>query len=345
MLHRPTITLIVACYNVAPFLEECLQSILDQSYPHFQVLAINDGSSDATPMIIDEFARKDARITPIHQKNEGISSVRNKGIEMTNTSFLCFIDGDDFLDSDYLYSLQFEKESYDLILCSYNRVFLNFNKVRELGWSGPYSALELQRRIIGLVFEELSAPDSLDNFSTVWAKIYKTDIIKKFNIFFESTENIGTSEDTLFNIHYLNCVQNIFVIDKPLYQYRKNNFSSITSSYKYRLEEQWEVLFGLIEPFTKGKSKNFKIAFHNRIALSLIGLGLNEMLNPAGFWAQYSTLKALLQKPRYQQAYAQLETRYFPVHWRLFFGMAKYRIPLGVLLMLKGIQWMIKKNQ
>jgi glycosyltransferase involved in cell wall biosynthesis len=345
MQHRPILTLIVACYNVAPFLEECLQSILDQTYPHFQVLAFNDGSTDSTPDIINKFAHKDSRIIPIHQKNKGISSVRNKGIEMTNTPFLAFIDGDDFLDVNYLNSLVFENGNYDLTLCSYNRVFSSFNRIRRLGWSGSYSASLLQRRIIGLVFKELSNPDTLDNFSTVWAKVYKTNIIKKFNIVFENLDNIGTSEDTLFNIHYLNHVQNVLVIDKPLYQYRKNNFLSITTSYKSRLVEQWEVLFGLIEPFIKNKSKDYKIAFHNRLALSILGLGLNEINNPEGFSIQYTNLNLLLHKPIYREAFQQFQWRFLPLHWRLFFIFARFRFVFGLLLMLKGMQWMIKKNQ
>jgi glycosyltransferase involved in cell wall biosynthesis len=344
MLHRPTITLIVACYNVAPFLEECLQSIVNQTYPCFQVLAINDGSSDDTSKIIDEFAQKDARIIAIHQSNKGLSATRNIGIQRTDTPWVSFVDGDDFLAPDYLQKLMDHHELHDLVACSYHRVFQSTILPRVFKCNGSRDASWLQRRIIGLYGNELRDPSQADSMVTAWGKLYRTSLIQQHQVAFVSTQLIGT-EDALFNIQYLENASQVYILDQPLYHYRKYNAQSLTNTYKPRLQGQWMHLYELIEPYTESKSPEFKIAFHNRIALSLIGLGLNEMLNPAGFWAQYSTLKALLQEPRYQQAYAQLETRYFPVHWRLFFGMAKYRIPLGVLLMLKGIQWMIKKNQ
>lgn len=89
------ITVIVPAYNVAPWLPRCLDSILDQTYKNLQIIVIDDGSTDSTPQIIDEYSRKDERIVAIHQKNEGLIAVRNKGIKMAMGKYVTFVDGDD----------------------------------------------------------------------------------------------------------------------------------------------------------------------------------------------------------------------------------------------------------
>ncbi|MEN9336603.1 MAG: hypothetical protein RLZZ500_1590 [Bacteroidota bacterium] len=339
-----SITLIVACYNVEAFLEECLQSIAVQSYPHFKVLVIDDGATDATPSIIDQFAKNDSRFHAIHQSNKGLSETRNVGLTQVTTPWVAFIDGDDFLAPDYLQKLIAVAEGSDLVACSYNRQFKTNSLPRSLGWNGNYSAAQMQRRIIGLVDEELRDPSQADSMVTAWGKLYQTAIIQQHQLQFVSTKIIGT-EDALFNIQYLEQANNVYILDEPLYQYRKYNAQSLTNTYKARLSEQWLHLYGLIQPYTLSKNEEFEQAYYNRVALSVIGLGLNEQLNPNGFWAKYSKLKAIMQQPLYEKAFTLLNLSYFPIHWKLFFRLAKGKWIIGMLFMLQGIQWMIKKNQ
>lgn len=94
------ISVIVPAYNAAPWLSDCLDSILIQTYKNLEVIVIDDGAKDETPQIIDEYAKRDARVVAIHQKNAGLVAVRNKGIEVASGDFITFVDADDTITPD-----------------------------------------------------------------------------------------------------------------------------------------------------------------------------------------------------------------------------------------------------
>jgi glycosyltransferase involved in cell wall biosynthesis len=342
MTNSNFITLIVACYNVETYLEDCLQSILNQEYTSFCAIVINDGSTDNTQDIINRFAACDPRIISIQQKNSGLSETRNIGILNTTTPWVTFVDGDDYLAPDYLKKLIHQGAPHDLVVCSYNRVYESTTLPRFFNLDGTYSAEWLQRRIIGLTNRELSDPSQADSMVTAWGKLYRTAILNQYKLKFVSTKLIGT-EDALFNIQYLEYVKSVFVIDQPLYQYRKYNQNSLTSTYKSTLFQQWLCLFQLIKPFSLNKGIEFQNAFYNRVALSIIGLGLNEQLNSKSFWEKYTNLKRIINNSMYREAFSKLQMQYFPLHWKIFFFFAKYRMIFLLMLMLKAIKKIIKK--
>lgn len=107
---KPLISVIVPCYNVEPYVSKCIESIINQSYITLEIILVDDGSSDNSGKICDEFAQKDNRITVIHKKNGGLSDARNVGIEIAKGEYFTFIDSDDYITDDYIDSL------YELIV-------------------------------------------------------------------------------------------------------------------------------------------------------------------------------------------------------------------------------------
>jgi hypothetical protein len=103
-------------------------------------------------------------------------------------------------------------------------------------------------------------------------------------------------------------------------------------------------LFNRIHNLVAYKKEDYHIAFYNRIALNIIGLGLNEMQNPKGYRDRVKNLKQILSHPLYDKAYKQLKLNYFPLHWKLFFTFAKYKFVVGVYLMLLGINYFVNRN-
>lgn len=101
-MEYPVISVIVPVYNVEEYLSICLNSILNQTFTNYELLLINDGSSDNSGAICNEFAKKDQRIKVVHQENVGVSSARNKGISIADGEYLCFIDADDWIEINYL---------------------------------------------------------------------------------------------------------------------------------------------------------------------------------------------------------------------------------------------------
>lgn len=336
------ISIVIPCYNVALYVQQCIHSVVKQTYSNIEIIVVNDGSTDNTLAILKEFEKNDQRIILVNQQNQGLSAARNTGIALATGKYITFVDSDDWLALNYLEELVKPLNQFDLSICSYNKVFKNSIVKRLLNLSGAFSTQQIQRRMVGLLGSELKDPSAADSLVTVWGKLYKTSQLKH-KISFVSTKLIGT-EDLLFNLKYLDNVKEVFVIDKPLYFYRKYNDISLTNTYKKDLFEKWLVLFMNVEAHIQHKPSEFYDAFYNRICLSIIGLGLNEVKNPDGFIAQMKNIKKYLNHPLYKNAFTQLKFKHFPWHWKLFFKSAQVQSSFIVLVLLKCVSTIIAKN-
>ena len=194
----PLVSVMMPSKNAQEFLSITLDSLLAQTYTNWELIFVNDGSKDNTLHVLENLAIKDNRIKVINQENQGLSGARNTGIENAKGDYIMFVDADDWLEPNAfeLISKNFNKE--DLFCFSYNRVFEKKIVPRNLKINGIYEAAFIQRRMVGLIGEELRDPSQADSLVTAWGKIYKTEIIKKNEISFLDTKMIGT-EDALFN--------------------------------------------------------------------------------------------------------------------------------------------------
>lgn len=336
------ISIVIPCYNVEQYIEQCLNSILNQSYQDFEIICVNDGSTDCTLEILENYRSKDKRIKVVDQENKGLSESRNIGFKWATGDFIMFVDGDDWLEMDCL-----EKTgnfTFDLVCFSYNRIFKNQIQPRIFNFSGEYKSSDIQRRMIGLTNDELKEPEQANTLVTAWAKIYRKEIIQKNDLYFHNTKEVGT-EDLLFNIEYLeNCTGKTLIIDHPYYNYLRHNSNSLTTLYKPFLFSQWTVMHQKIFEIVKPKKQLFHDAFYNRVALSIIGLGLNEMENKEGFLAQIKNLSIIVNNPLYKKSYQKLPFKYFSVHWRILFIMTKYRVVFPIYVLIKMMSLLLKRK-
>lgn len=347
-MNLPLISIIVPVYNVEHFLADCLDSLINQTYTNIEIITVNDGSKDNSLSILNSYAERDERVLVISQLNAGVSAARNKGIEQANGKYICFVDGDDWIDVHTCKkALEFaESGKNDVILWNYVKEFRTsseevhcISKVQSFDGRNIHL---LRQRIIGPIGKQLAQPQFMDSLSTVWGKLYKTDLIKKNNISFVSTKELGTGEDLLFNVEYFQYVEKAHLLTNCLSHYRKYNMTSITSVYKSDLFLKWQNLQDRIWKVVQGDSLLIK-AFYNRIAFTVIGLGLNEVYSTKSFWKQRNQLKNYLQTPKYVTAYKQLNLRHFPLHWKVFFFCAKYGYYTSLLFLLRVIQF--KRNE
>lgn len=134
----PLISVIIPIYNVEKYVKRCLDSVLNQTYCHLEVILVDDGSTDSSGKICDEYKKMDTRIRVIHKSNEGVSSARNLGIEVANGEYIAFIDSDDAMEKDcieYLYRL-IQENHCSLSICSYRIRFEGKNKYHNTGRGG-----------------------------------------------------------------------------------------------------------------------------------------------------------------------------------------------------------------
>lgn len=215
------ITIIVPVYNTEKYLPRCIDSVLKQSYKNFVLMLINDGSTDGSAKICQEYVNIDDRIVFINKDNSGVSSTRNYGIDLCNTEYITFVDSDDFVSKNYLEELLLKIGGNDLSCSSYYYYCENGNK-RKAVYCGENEVEVLTREeaIISALRE-----DGIRGFCC--RALFKTDVIKKNNIRFRN--DILYCEDVVFFIQYLSLVDKIVYLDRPLYYYFVRSNSATAS--------------------------------------------------------------------------------------------------------------------
>lgn len=206
-------SIIVPVYNTEKYIDECIESIIEQSYSNFELIIVNDGSTDRSLDKIENWSKIDDRIIIINQKNNGVSAARNAGLKIANGEWIAFIDSDDYVCKDYLrilYSV-IEKEKADGVAYSLsnNNVKVSINILNK---SNAINAC-ISNKMLG---------------GYPWNKLFKKEIIRQYNLRFE--EDIDICEDLLFSISYFSKIERIayYICDKnKLYNYRIYEESSI----------------------------------------------------------------------------------------------------------------------
>ena len=338
------VSIVIPVYNTAQYLSHTLDSVISQSYRNVQIICINDGSTDQSLSILEEYAKRDSRIEIISQHNSGLSAARNRGLETVKGDYVMFLDSDDWLDSDTVAKARTHLVSndVDVVLWGYVKEYDN-RSIPVQPWTQNivFSAGDVEKltyRLIGLTGRELRNPALLDSPGTVWGKLYKTALLMETNAKFADTNIIGSAEDVLYNIEVFSQATAVLYTTDIFYHYRKNNFTSFTKTYKKDLIIQWQNLFDCMHQLViKYKMhESAKIALENRKALAIIGLGLNELDATSSFINQVKRIKSLLAIPWLHHALEQMPLSYFPIHWKLFFYLAKNTasFPLTVLLLI-----------
>lgn len=342
----PLVTVVVPVFKTELYLDQCVQSILSQTYPALEVLLIDDGSPDKCPALCDAYAAQDERIRVIHKKNGGLSSAREAGIQNASGDYIMVVDSDDWIDPATVASCveNAQQNSADCVIFGYLREYPGksipnplFND--DFSFDNNLSEEKVHRRIVGLVGEELREPQKIDSLSSVCMKLYRADIAQRGRIVSERV--VGTSEDTIFNLYALDGCR-ISYINRCFYHYRKTNAQSITTAHKADLAEKWDVMYSLIQEYIdgSGKAEAYRTPFLNRVACGMIGLGLNEISSSANIWQKSRRLSMILNKPLYTQAFAQLEPCYCGVKWKLFFLLCKRKAALPLALLLQIMNYL-----
>lgn len=226
------LSIIVPVYNVSRYLTECIGSILNQEFQDFELILVDDGSVDGSSKICDEYAGKDNRISVIHQKNEGVSSARNTGIENATGKYIAFVDADDTIEPNMYSTMVTKAEQSDLdyVLCDLK--FLYREVTQNTSYSLPDNVLMNRDSVIHILLYSIYSNENIIN--SPCNKLYRLDLIRNNQIRFL---NRRRAEDWLFNIWYLENAQSALYINEPLYNYVRNNESVMSRV----LPEQYEI--------------------------------------------------------------------------------------------------------
>lgn len=222
------VSIIVPIYNIENYIEDCVQSITNQSYKNLEIILVDDGSSDNSPLICDELAKKDNRIKVIHKKNGGLSSARNAGIEIAKGEYLGFIDGDDIVNCEmYEFMINIAiNENADIVQCE----FLKFLNISEIVNDSYDSEVTIFNNVEAL--KNLYKPGINISSIVTWTKIYKRDLFKEIRF---PLGKLHEDEFTTYKLLYK--ANKIAYTNRKLCYYRQTPNSIMNSNFsKNRLD-------------------------------------------------------------------------------------------------------------
>lgn len=340
-----TVSVIVPVYHVENYLKQCVDSILNQTYTELEVILIDDGGDDRCPEICNQYCLQDKRVKCIHKQNEGQSMARKTGLSIATGKYIMYVDADDWIEKETIEkSVEIaEQKSADIVCFGYKRVYNNrvfetpiFEEDKE--FQGDEIKL-LHRKIVGAVGEELRYVESAERLVTMWGKLYLREVA--LNGIWVSERITGSSEDAVYNLGAFKKCKKCVYVHSFFYNYRKTDENTTTTKYRENLAKQWENLYVIFENYITDNNlgKEFDVALNNRIALGMLGLGLNELNSAQSLFGKAKKLRNILSENRWNRAFEQLEFRYFPPKWKIFYGLCKTQKTEILLFML----WIIKK--
>lgn len=219
----PKVSVIIPIYNAEKFLKKSIDSILDQTYVNFELILVDDGSTDSSADICDEYCKKDCRIKVIHKKNGGVSSAKNIALENIQGEYFCICDSDDYYEKDFL------MDGLDFIKRYQTDVFVGgiveeFWQENTLITKNYYSAKKDFIASPKDIVEKIGVDFAPCIFVGSWVKIYKSDIIKKHRI---KHLDLTLGEDFCFNYDILKYANKIYFSSKIYYHYKRINNNSL----------------------------------------------------------------------------------------------------------------------
>ena len=215
---RPMVSIVVPIYNAEQYLRRCVDSILNQEYTDFELLLVNDGSTDASGDICEEYGDQDPRVIVIQKENTGVSDSRNQALDRARGKYLQFLDSDDWItpDATRLFVRAAEEYGCDMVISDFYRVV------------GERLSTKGDIEEEGVLTREEFAAHMMENpadfyYGVLWNKLYRRDIVEEHNLRMDT--DINWCEDFMFNLEYIRYAKVFYALHAPIYYYVKRKGS------------------------------------------------------------------------------------------------------------------------
>ena len=337
MTETPLVSIVVPVYNSEKYLQQCINSLLAQTYESIEVICVNDGSTDGSLLILEKYAELDSRLKIVNISNSGVSNARNVGLRYVSGSMVMFVDSDDWINRDCVgllvkFSLM---NACDVVMFPYMSERSNSSLKRELFDDEKLfigeDCRKLARLIIGPIKEEITSPTRLDSYGTIWGKLYNSYLLD--GIEFVDLSQIGSAEDSLYNMFVFKRANVVGYFPHTFYHYRRNNQYSLTGKEVPQFKEKRKYMYSIISDSFRSEDEQEALA--SRIAIDVLGL-LIKAFNSA---SPNREINNLLNDIYYHTALQRLNITLFPLHWKFFYFVATNRCVWLTKIMLWSIEF------
>lgn len=301
MVESPTVSVIMPAFNCANVISRSIKSVLSQSLPSFELIIVDDGSSDNTGSIIESFSKQDHRIKYYREPNSGVSCARNYGISQSSGRFITFVDSDDELKPHALYDLVQSNESHasDLVLGSYE--VLDSNSVCFPVYEYPFHDY---KSITTNGYDCIESLLSINEFSisgACWRALFSGKLIQDNHICFPV--GIHMSEDFYFMLDVFRHVDSVVLSKNIVYRYHKNS-NSVTNNYIPTIRHDMEYVNRFIYKVCRGDSRLLSL-YRDCVANTSFFLIKNELYRRKG---SFFSIRSILSDPKYLNSIRLLDS-------------------------------------
>lgn len=337
---KPLVSVIIPIYNTAKYLDTCIESVRAQTVQDLQIILVDDGATDESPHICDEWVKKDARIQVIHKENEGLGYTRNAGLNVAEGEYVSFLDSDDTLDVDTYEKCIACMEETGAAACYFGRktmdaqgnIHLNKNIPDKLVYRGIEVKTEFARRYFGAFPIEGNGVPYIQ--ASACCVLYKRESIERNRTRFCS-ERIYLSEDTFFNLEICKTADCVCILPEDFYNYTYNP-NSLT---KKRNTERLQKCKNLYEKLCEYTGDFSEIAdVQERVDALFIGYTRHHMINEigaaksAGFKEMCQVVRELCQDDMIQRVCREFPVKYLDRNSRIYINWVTHkRVALLVL--------------
>lgn len=229
-------SIIIPIYNAEKYLRPCVDSILNQTYNDFEIILVDDGSSDSCPQICDDYAKKDKRVRVIHKSNGGQADARNVGLDSATGDYICYIDSDDYFANKYVLQVLANKteSNPDIVHYKFKEWFESNGHIADCKFDYK---VQTEGRSVAQIYCDLINKDAY--YNSAWSKIIRRGLLMDNNIRFEKGI---VGEDNEWYYHIVITAKSLVLVDEPLYVYRRRLGSTTTSITRKNLMDQLYVL-------------------------------------------------------------------------------------------------------
>lgn len=288
------ISVIVPVYNVEKYIEKCIRSIMKQTLEEIEIIVVNDGSPDGSLDVINKLMKEDQRIQVITKKNGGLSSARNTGIKIATGKYIQHIDGDDWVEKDFLKNMYevAEKENLDIVVSDYYEDYFDGKKKIQEGKKKSEKIIFDSKEYLKDFFYNGDAP-------VMWNKLFKTSLYKENNI--SHPENISIGEDLSTTPRLIYFSKKIGYLKKAFYHYIQNP-KSITNTTTGINKCQVFQCFDLLDDFFKEKNEKFEDLLYRYSIYNLSNfLFFKPMFNNKEYMGGYKKFLFLIRDKRFNE--------------------------------------------
>jgi glycosyltransferase involved in cell wall biosynthesis len=298
MSANPFFSIILPIYNVEAYLDRCIKSIVGQEFKDYEIILVDDGSTDSCPQLCDEYQGVE-KFKVVHKVNGGLSSARNAGLEVAEGKYVFFLDSDDYITDTSLQTLYDNLKDNPVDVIKFNYAMQpEGREVHSILKPGLYKGDAIRNEILPM------ALNSTNSFTlNAWSHIYSMDFLQRTGMLFTSEREVG-SEDYMFNFEMLLRIDSLLHIDNVLYNYDYRE-GSLTKRYRNKLIVQYQKLYQLMSALADKYQVNDKIrnALHRFYLWNCfyVVMGNENVITDTHSEAdRVKNLKVVLNQPEYK---------------------------------------------